>query len=342
MTDSRDLRLRALNAIDSAYPNSNLRENIPLLSNMKRFIWISGLLVSIKMLRADGLYVSNWGGGNGKDVYIFSLDGSQLGAPLASPNLQGVTGIDHDAEGNLYVASLFSHNIVKFSPSGVAQEIVANTGQTDSPWPDGLHLDSQGNLFVANQFEHAVEIFSPSGAHLKTFAQLSGPILDVAFDHDGNVFVSAIGTGVARFAPDGSSLGPAIPMEEPGGLAFDAAGNLYASNVGSGFDGTFIEKFDPAGNPLGQYSSTGLSGPLGMVFDDAGNLYVANFNKGSEGFVSKIPPRGGPAVELIDMRGIGAPTFLSIAQVPEPSRFLIFTLGAVSLYSLHIRRKQRT
>jgi hypothetical protein len=42
------------------------------------------------------------------------------------------------------------------------------------------------------------------------------------------------------------------------------------------------------------------------------------------------------------MRGIGAPTFLTIAQVPEPSDFVIFTLGAVCLYSLHIRRKQRT
>ena len=60
-------------------------------------------------------------------------------------------------------------------------------------------------------------------------------------------------------------------MNLPRGLAFDAAGNLYAANYG---DNT-IQKFT-TGGARSVFASTGLSGPIGLAFDGAGNLYAAN------------------------------------------------------------------
>ena len=54
------------------------------------------------------------------------------------------------------------------------------------------------------------------------------------------------------------------------GLAFDAAGNLYA-----GLSNNTIERFTPGG--VGSVFASGLNEPYGLAFDTAGNLYVANF-----------------------------------------------------------------
>jgi sugar lactone lactonase YvrE len=60
-------------------------------------------------------------------------------------------------------------------------------------------------------------------------------------------------------------------LDYPVGLAFDSAGNLYASS----FRNNTIEKFTPGG--VGSvFASTGLNGPYGLAVDAAGNLYVAN------------------------------------------------------------------
>jgi sugar lactone lactonase YvrE len=81
-----------------------------------------------------------------------------------------------------------------------------------------------------------------------------------------------------------------------GGLAIDAAGNLYVSS----FSGGDIVKIDPGGNqtvfsPNSNTSNNLLVfGPTGLAFDTSGNLYVAVFQGGGgfEGSVVKIDPNG--------------------------------------------------
>src|SRR4051812_20395052 len=57
----------------------------------------------------------------------------------------------------------------------------------------------------------------------------------------------------------------------PGGIAFDAAGNLYVANYG---DGT-ISKFTT--NGTSSIFASGLNSPWVLAFDGAGILYVGNY-----------------------------------------------------------------
>jgi len=59
---------------------------------------------------------------------------------------------------------------------------------------------------------------------------------------------------IEQFAPDGTDLGvfASTGLNEPLGLMFDSAGNLYAANRGN----DTIEKFSATGADLGVFAHT--------------------------------------------------------------------------------------
>jgi hypothetical protein len=73
-------------------------------------------------------------------------------------------------------------------------------------------------------------------------------------------------------------------LDEPYGLAFDAAGNLYVANFGN----NTISKVTPAG-VVSTFVNSGLDGPDALAFDAEGNLYVGN---GFGWTISKVTPSG--------------------------------------------------
>ena len=81
----------------------------------------------------------------------------------------------------------------------------------------------------------------------------------------------------------------------PSSLAFDAAGNLYITNV-SGTDMTssgMISKVTPAGTVSTFVNNDhGLWGFEGMAFDAAGNLYVAGLDDDYNRLICKVTPTG--------------------------------------------------
>lgn len=80
-------------------------------------------------------------------------------------------------------------------------------------------------------------------------------------------------------------------LRTPIGAAYDAAGNLFVSDViaGPGSSGA-IFKFDPLGKAtLFADSGDGLIAPTGMAFDAGGNLLVANYLGNT---VRKLNPAG--------------------------------------------------
>ena len=150
----------------------------------------------------------------------------------------------------------------------------------------------------------------------------------LAFDRDGNLYVSeagtsrvwkvdrktgllasVAGTGEPGFSGDGGPAS-AARLREPGDLGFDRDGNLYIADLGnnrvrrvdgkSGLIGTFAGSGRPIFTADGlPATETPIGRPSGIVFDAAGNLFVVESYAGrllrvdgTTGLVSTIVGNG--------------------------------------------------
>ena len=89
-------------------------------------------------------------------------------------------------------------------------------------------------------------------------------------------------------------------LSSPTGVAVDGEGNLFVVD----FDGDFVQKFSPGGQPLIRFGQKGsgpgqFAGPLDVAVDAEGNIYVADTNNQR---IQKLSPTGQPAGELGERR----------------------------------------
>jgi sugar lactone lactonase YvrE len=105
----------------------------------------------------------------------------------------------------------------------------------------------------------------------------------LAFDAAGNLFV-ADGHSVFKYAPDGTKSTFATGLRYPLGLCFDSEGNLFVSDGAVTDAKSAILKFTPDGKR--STFATGISS-VGMAFDRAGNLFVSQ-----GGSIFKFTPKG--------------------------------------------------
>ena len=222
-------------------------------------------------------------------VHAFSSTGTDLGVfcSVANP-----TGLAFDQAGNLFVASdaVGGYSILKFAPDG--SSTVFATNGLDAP--HALAFDGDGNLYVANAQNDTIVKYTPDGAS-SVFADASQGLrhpVDLLFDSAGTLFVTNIQGGptmsgsVEKFTPDGVGTVFAEGVFDGAyGLAIDASGNVYVSNL----RGNNVQWFAPDGTSLGVFASGPLREPHGMFFDSTGNLYVANNNTSS---IERFSPTG--------------------------------------------------
>jgi sugar lactone lactonase YvrE len=209
------------------------------------------------------------------------------------------------------------------------------------PVADSLHnvanpaIDPQGNIFATFSGSRGqkvpVSIFKvDTDYNVKPYLTDLMNATSIAFDHDGNMFVSSRHDGtVYRVAPNGTMAAHAEGMGVATGIAFDKAGNLYvgdrsgtifkidrnretfvyatlepsvsayhlafAANGDLFVTGPTTSSFDAVYrvDPHGVVSEfyRGLGRPQGMAFDAAGNLYVAASLKGRRGIVRITPDK---------------------------------------------------
>lgn len=225
------------------------------------YLCLAGVLVFLTVSAVPAQVVSTSAGGYVGD------DGSPLAAALAYPRF-----VVQDASGNTYITDAENHRIRKVS-NGVITTF-AGTGISGYSgdgglaknamlsYPVGLVFDSAGNLIVAD-----------SGNNRIRRIDTTGTITTIA------------GTGTAGFGGDG---GPALlaDLDGPTGLALDAAGNLYFTDIFN----QRVRKIDTggfittvAGNGTAGYNGDGIAAtsaslnfPRGLVLDSAGNLYIAD------------------------------------------------------------------
>jgi DNA-binding beta-propeller fold protein YncE len=301
---------------------------------MKRFAVLAVLVLFVSAIaHADTIYVtcpgSLAGPDNGK---IVKFDPGGNGTVFASW-LVGPSGAAFDSSGSLYVANTFTQTIDKFNASGTKTSFISGTSMSALWNPRGIAFDNNGNLYVANVIigitingvsspnQSWIEKFSSNGVDLGAFASGFSHIKGLAFDGAGNLYASDYDAGsIMKLDASGNKTTFASGLVSPDGLAF-GNGNLYAADYNRGR----IDKFDASGNSTA--FATGLLNPTGLAFDGGGNLYASNYGNGT---IMKFDPSGNNTVFA---SGLSRPTFIAV-QIPEPA-----TIGLMAMGAMLVRRK---
>lgn len=180
--------------------------------------------------RAGNLFVSGGPGQSGTIVKI-STNGE---VTVFATGLRLPGALAFDGAGNLYVTESTGDvgPVTKITPDGTKTTFGTYTGM-ELGIPMGLAFSPAGNLFVTMggpfNFNGGVVWFSPDGTG-HDFSATDGPAL--AFDPGSNLAVTA-GDEIVKYTPlpEGKRSVFASGFENPLGLAFDSAGNLFVAEV---------------------------------------------------------------------------------------------------------------
>lgn len=193
---------------------------------------------------AGNLFVGNYAGNS-----IIEYMPNGVGSVFASTGLNAPYGLAFDNSGNLFVANagVTGGYIEKYTASGVGT-VFASSGLS---YPTGMAFNSSGNLFVANFMGNSIEQFTPADVgSVFTSTGLNSP-QGIAFDRNGNLYVANSANGnpgsgyIEKYTPAGVGSVFASGLYFPDGLAFDSAGDLFATSRGT--SNNEIYEFSPSG-----------------------------------------------------------------------------------------------
>ena len=192
------------------------------------------------------------------------------GGPATAARFYAPLGLVFDSHGTLYVADSFNGRVRPITPDGTVTSIDASSLPAPMWLPRYLAFDASDNLYVAD------------GAPNALMANLIGGCRIVRVSPAGVITVVA-GTGTCGFSGDGGPAA-AAQLNNPNGLAFDSAGNLYVADANN----ERIRRIDRSGN-ISTVAGTGTPGFSGdggpginaKLYDPYGigivgdNLYIA-------------------------------------------------------------------
>ena len=221
-----------------------------------------------------------------------TVDGTGPAARFIAPN-----GLALDGAGNLYVSDGTGHTIRKVVVATGVVTTLAGTaitsGTTDGTGaaarfntPSGLALDGAGNLYVADNKNRTI----------RKVVVASGVVTTLA--------------GAAGMAGSTDGTGSAARFEDPLGLTFDGAGNLYVTDndactirkvaVATGTVTTLAGDVFSSGAADGTGTAARFRLPEALAADGMGNLYVADtFNS----TVRKIQLANASVTTLVGVAG---------------------------------------
>jgi trimeric autotransporter adhesin len=262
------------------------------------------------------------------------------GGPATDATLRFPGGLAVDAAGNIYIADTFNSAIRKVNLAGIISTFAPISSRA-------LAFDRSGNLYVSGS-DSRVRIVDPSG-HASIYAGNGssgytgdgGPALNAALnlpaglvvDPKGNLYISDSGNNCVRMvtpqgtistiagtgaAGRGGDGGPAVKaqLNLPSGLAMDASGNLYISDVNnivvrrvtpSGIISTFAGggAYDQLSDGKPANLATFYS-PGGIAVDAAGDVFIADAGSGVFGYRIREVLAAPPAMQV-------SPSKLSLA-----------------------------
>jgi sugar lactone lactonase YvrE len=247
-------------------------------------------------------------------IRIYGPDGT---ASIFASGLLRPRGLAFDSFGNLFVttldtATLFDDRgrVLKFAPNGTVTVFA-----TGLDLPSGLAFDGAGNLYVSSSrfTRGGGRVTKITHGGLKSLFAILDPTtfhqnFGIAIDERNNLFVADNRQSTIYMISPGRqistarAIGTFVSLPAPVGLAFDGAGNLYASDP---YDAQgSITKIAPDGTQTLVVS--GLGDLRGLAFDPNGNLFAAGHGNN---VIYKITPDGSVSIFA---SALNTPQYLAI------------------------------
>jgi uncharacterized protein (TIGR03437 family) len=270
--------------------------------------------------------------GNGTSAFSGDL------GPAVSASLSYPRGVAADAAGNLYIADSANRRVRKVSPGGIITT-VAGTGA------DGFSGD--GGPAIKASFYYLPGVAVDAAGNVYTSDALSGRIRKFT---PGGTISTVAGNGLYKAPTDGVPATISY-LNQPRGVAVDAAGNIYIvdrdnnrvrkvgpTGIISTVAGTGVRGFSGDGGPA---TSALLNLPWGgIALDSSGNLYIADSDNSR---VRKVSPAG----IITTVAGNGAWAFsgdggpATSASVAQPWGVAVDTDGNLYIADLSNQRIRR-
>lgn len=189
----------------------------------------------------DELYVTNLGTNN---VTVYDIANLQLETTINSTAINRPLGVAVDAYGDVYIADNSANNVIALNTNGRLAETLTqdNSGyQFGAPGALVIHGRNIYAGFGPGSGKNAVISYNV-GEFLTGYPQEitvyndnvnTGPT-GVAFDSEGNVYISEFYSGTAVKYDLGYGHKPVLVISQdvgaPEGIAVDSSGNIYVSN----------------------------------------------------------------------------------------------------------------
>ena len=220
----------------------------------------------LQQFTSTGTFIRKWGGGGGQEGNFddsLGLDVTANAVFVADAGNDRIQQFTLDGTFERMWGKDVGGPGVNLCTSGCQTGVSGNAaGEFNNPLDVGAA--PSGDLYVTDANTNRVQQFSPAATFLRTWGKnVGGPGVNVC---TSGCVAGASGSGDGEF-------------DNPAGIAFDGAGNVWVSEGNS----HRVQEFDGNGSFLAKFGSpgagaTGFDVPIGINFDCRGNLYVADFD----------------------------------------------------------------